>query len=88
MLTFSRPRQASAECALGRVVGALKSTYCVPVTGSDGSGGIVVRAEEIKGDFVNEDALTLTFRGIALAAKDPYLQVPAPRAPISYCRVI
>jgi hypothetical protein len=37
----------------------------------------VVRAEEIKGDFLNGDTLTLTFKGVSLAAKDPYLQVCA-----------
>jgi hypothetical protein len=69
--------QASAECTLGRIVGSNKGVYRVPLTTSDASGGLLVRAEEIKGDFLNEDTLTLTFKGVSLAAKDPYLQVCA-----------
>jgi hypothetical protein len=74
---FFLNNQASAECTLGRIVGSNNGVYRVPLTASDASGGLLVRAEEIKGDYLDEDTLTLTFKGVSLAAKDPYLQVCA-----------
>jgi len=71
---------ATASCSLGRVVGSKHSKFSPELmlsgSGLKGplEGAVAVLAEEVKTDVFDGDKLSIVFKGMSLAAKDPLLQ--------------